>query len=253
MNEHSVNTDLLIQYLDGELQGEELQSIKNTIENNPTLLEELENLRIAREAVGAYGLRKQIQSIHPEMMRELKEKTKPGTAITRMIFQYSFRVAAILIILFGISALYQYYTGTPEKLFSEKFQAFELRELRGVSGNHLEDLYKAGNTGAVITRFNNLSNPLAEDYFLAGNAFLNSHQPKKAIEAFLNLQQINNSSNQHLFEEDTEYYLALAYLDNGQVTQALPIMEKIHVDPSHPYNRQVGNWFILKLKRLSTH
>jgi tetratricopeptide (TPR) repeat protein len=253
MNEHSANTDLLIRYLDGELEGEELQFIKNILASNPELLEELENLRLAREAVGSYGLRKKIQAIHLEMMQELKQKTSPRTGVTRMIFQYSFRVAAVLIILFGISTLYQYYTGTPEKLFSDKFQAFELRELRGASGNHLDEQYKAGNMGAVITKFNSLSNPLAEDYFLAGNAFLSSRQPNKAIEAFIDLQQINKSSNQHLFEDDTEYYLALAYLDNGQVAQALPIMEKIHADQNHPYNRQVGNWFILKLKRLNAH
>ena len=251
MNEPSSHTDLLIQYLDGELEGEALQSIKNRIAAEPVLLEELENLRIAREAVSIYGLRKQIQGIHPDMMRELKEKTKP--AVTRMIFQYSIRIAAVLIIMFGISALYQYYTSSPEKLFSEKYQAFELRETRSAQTNHLEELYKAGNMDSVTARFSSLKNPLPEDYFLAGNAYLNSQQPAKAIETFINLQQLNKTSNQHMFEEDVEFYLALAYLDYGQPALALPILEKIHADQSHPYNRQVGNWFLLKLKRLIPH
>jgi len=253
MNEPTSNTELLIQYLDGELEGEELQSIKNNIEANPDLLDELENLRLAREAVNSYGLREKIRAIHPEMMRDLKEKTKPGGSVTKMIFQYGLRVAAVLIILFGISAMYQYFTGTPEKLFSAKFQSFELRELRGEPVNPIEDVYKAGKMGDVISAFNKINKPSQEDYFLAGNAFLNSRQPKNAIDALIKLQETNKSLNQHLFEEDTEYYLALAYLDNGQAAQALPILEKIHADPNHPYNRQVGSWFLLKLKRLIPH
>ncbi len=101
MNENSTNTELLIQYLDGELHGEQLETFKKNLEANPALREELENLRLAREAVSAYGLQKKIRSIHPEMMRELKVKTQPEPVITRMIFQYSLRVAAVLIILFG--------------------------------------------------------------------------------------------------------------------------------------------------------
>ena len=155
------------------------------------------------------------------MMREFKEKASSRTGVTRMIFQYGVRVAAVLIVLFGISALYQYYTSSPEKLFSEKYQAFTLSQMRGGPSNPLEDLYKSGNMAEVIAQFNKLNKPNQEDYFLAGNAFLVSKQPAKAIESFVNLQQINKSSNQHMFEEDAAYYLALAYLDNRQVTLAL--------------------------------
>lgn len=253
MNENSNHTELLIQYLDGELEGDALESVKKNIEADPAIREELENLLLAKKAVASYGLYNKIQDIHSEMMQELKEKSKTKQGITRMIFQYSSRIAAVLIILFGISALYQYYTVTPEKLFNEKFQRFELREMRGAKANTLSEIYKSGDMKAVIRSFDSLINPQQEDYFLAGNAFLNQHEPAKAIDMFTRLAQLNASLNTQYFEDAAEYYLALSYLSNGQAAQSLPILEKIHEDKNHPYNQQVGSWFILRVKKTLPH
>ena len=249
MSENSTNTDLLIKYLDGELEGVELESIKKNMETDPTLREELENLRLAREAVIAYGLHKKIQSIHPEMMQELRENTSKTPGITRMIFQYSFRVAAVLIVLFGISSLYQYYTSTPEKLFNENFHSYDLRVTRGSSNSSLEDLYEKGDMAGLINQFNNLKSPQATDYFLAANAYLNTHHADSAIITFLRLQNLNQTNHTHFFEEDTEYFLALSYLGNKEPAKALPLFEKIHANPNHPFHSAVSAWFLSRLKR----
>jgi hypothetical protein len=249
MSEYSTQTDLLIQYLDGELGGDELESVKKNIESDPAVREELENLRLAKEAVTGYGMHKKVQSIHAEMMRELggNAKIKPG--ITRMIFQYSFRVAAVLIVLFGISFLYQYYTSTPEKLFNENYKSYDLRITRSASNSSLEDLYEKGDMAGLIDQFNHLKSPQATDYFLAANAYLNTHRPDSAIVTFLSLQNMNQANHTHYFEEDTEYFLALSYLGNRQPAQALPLFEKIHANPNHPFHSAVSAWFLSRLKR----
>ena len=248
MNEQNTNTDLLIQYLDGELQGEQLETIQKDIEENPASHEELENLRMAKEAAKSYALKSRISSIHQEMMQEMKKTSATKTPVIRMIAQYSFRVAAVLILLFGISSLYQYITVTPDKLFSENFQAFALHETRG-STTMLEDLYEKGDMKTLIQQFELLKSPQGNDYFLAGNAYLSTRQPAKAIETFLNLQQFNRTNNTHYFEEDLEYYLALSYLGNNEPVKALPLFEKIHADPNHPYHEAVSSWFISKVKK----
>jgi tetratricopeptide (TPR) repeat protein len=250
MNENSTHTELLIQYIDGELQGKELDAVQRNIEENPAIREEMENLRLAREATRSYGLKTRIRSIHTEMMQELKEKANTKQGITRMIFQYGIRVAAVLIVMIGLSAIYQYLTVTPEKLFIENFHAFELHETRSAAGSGLEEAYKKENMQTVIGLFDQLKSPQAEDYFLAGNAFLSSHEPAKAIESFLALQQINKTANTHYFEEDEEYFLALSYLANLEPTKALPLFEKIHSDSNHPYHQKVSAWFVSKVKKL---
>jgi len=249
MNENSTNTDLLIRYLDGELEGAELESVKKNIEADPVLREELENLNLAKEAVTSYGMRKKIQAIHPEMIRELRENSGNKTGVTRMIFQYGFRAAAVLIVLFGISLFYQYYTSTPEKLFNENFKSYDLRVTRGSSNSSLEDLYEKGDMTGLINRFNHLKSPQAADYFLAANAYLNTHRSDSAIILFVDLENLNRTNHTHYFEEDTEYFLALSYLANKEPAKALPLFEKIHANSSHPFHSAVSAWFLSRLKR----
>lgn len=249
MSEHSTNTDLLIQYLDGQLEGEQLESVRKSIESDPAIREEYENLSIAKQAVATYGLHKQIQSIHPGMMKELKEnESKPG-GILRTISLYSVRVAAVLIVLVGISYMYQYYTSTPEKLFNANFQSYDLRVNRGSGGSSLEDLYEKGDMKGLITQFRNLKSPQAPDYFLTANAYLNTHQPDSAIATFIKIQNLNLQNHTHYYEEDIEYFLALSYLGNNEPAKALPLFEKIHDDPNHSFHRAVSAWFLARLKK----
>jgi hypothetical protein len=249
MSEHSTYTDLLIQYLDGELVGEELETLKKNIESDAVIREELENLRLAKEVVNMYGLHDRIQNIHPSMMQELKKKANPKPGITRMMVQYGVRVAAVLIMLFGISALYQYYTATPEKLFNENFHAYEFRTTRGTASSSLEDLYEKGDMSGLINQFKQIKTPQVADYFLAGNAYLSTHHPDSAIGTFISLQNLNHTNHTHYFEEDTEYFLALSYLGNKEPAKALPLFEKIHADQNHPFHSAVSAWFLSKVKR----
>jgi hypothetical protein len=251
MNEYSTHTELLIRLLDGELNENELAAAKKIIAENPFVREEFENLQIAKNAVNTYGLKTTIGSIHKEMMQEIKS---PATALTRKIFHYGLRIAAVLIVLFGLSAVYQYLTATPEKLFSENFHAYELHKTRGSSNTTLEDLYEEGDLNGLIQQYDQLKSPEAKDCFLAGNAYLSTHRSSNAIEAFTRLERINKTNNTHFFEEDVEYFLALSYLGNNEPAKALPLFEKIHADPNHPFNSAVSSWFLLKIKRsVSVH
>jgi tetratricopeptide (TPR) repeat protein len=250
MNEDSTYTDLLIQYLDGELSGEELESFEKKLAESEVLRGELENLALAKQAVRRYGLKNEISLIHGEMIEDMKTKTLPRSPVRKMIFQYAFRVAAILIVLIGLSAVYQYLTVTPDKLFTENFHVFDLHETRGATGTNIENAYKKDDMEAVLLEFRQLKNPQAGDFFLAGNAFLTTHQPAKAVEAFDSVRQINQSHKTHIFEEDAEYYLALSYLANKEPARAYPIFEKIHADAAHPYNKEVSAWFLRKVNRL---
>lgn len=164
------------------------------------------------------------------------------------MFPPGLRVAATVIVLAAISALYQYMLATPDKLFAENFKLFTVRETSGGSYNAMEDAYKKGNAEEVIQQFQALKTPAAEDCLLAGNAYLVSRNPEKAIESFSAIQQINKTSNTHAFEADAEFYLALSYLANQQPAMALPLFEKIHADGRHPFHSKASSWFITRLR-----
>jgi tetratricopeptide (TPR) repeat protein len=250
MNENSTHTEILIRYLDGELQGEELEGLKKNLANNQSLREELDNLQLAQEAARRYGLKSKISDIHKEMMLEVKQDKPVKSAVIKMFIQTGLRVAAVLVVLIGLSALYQYFTTSPEKLFNDNYNPYVIHEMRGEGNSHLQEKYKMGKMDSVILEFNSLIAPEPEEYILAGIAFLENNQPEKAIKTLQELIQKNTASKTDYFEDDAEYYLAMSYLKNGQPEKALPILEKIKADPRHPYNSKLSKWFILKVKSL---
>ncbi len=251
MNENSANTEILIRYLDGELQGEELEILKINLANDQSIREEFENLQLARKAAWRFGLKSKINDIHSDMMLEIKDHGPKRVRVIRMLVQTSLRVAAVLIVLVGLSGLYQYFTTSPEKLFSENYQPYTIRAMRGESNNStLLEKYRMGKMDSVILEFNSLNAPKPEEYILAGIAFLENNQPEKAIKTLKELIQKNTVSQTDYFEDDAEYYLAMSYLKNREPEKALPIFEKIQADPRHPYSSKLSRWFILKVKSL---
>ena len=251
MNDHSSDTELLIQYLDGELSGEQLENILYRLRDHADLRTELENLQLAREGMKSYGLKSRIGDIHKEMMQELKSKETPKQSMVRTIFQTSVRVAAILILLVGASALYQYLTVTPDKLFKESFIAYQTHGLRdGSNPSALKSAYVKGETDSVIVEFNSGKSLEPEEYLMAGIAFMETNQPAKAIHTFDLMIQKNLFSKTDYFEDDAEYYLAMAYLENNESEKAIPIFKKIQADRKHAYNSKVSGWFLMKLKAL---
>jgi tetratricopeptide (TPR) repeat protein len=250
MNENSTHTETLIRYLDGELQGEELEGLKENLDNDQSLREELDNLQLAQEAARRYGLKSKISDINKEMMLEMKQGKPAKSTVMKMFIQTGLRVAAVLVVLVGLSALYQYFTTSPEKLFSENYKPYAIHEMRGEGNSQLREKYRMGKMDSVILEFNSLSAPEPEEYILAGIAFLENNQPEKAIKTLQELIQKNTASKTDYFEDDAEYYLAMSYLKNGEPEKSLPILEKIQADPRHPYNGKLSKWFILKVKSL---
>jgi amino acid permease len=252
MNNNSTNTDLLVQYLDGELEGENLRAAEQKIAADNQLAIELEQLGLAKAAVASYGLKKTVGSIHTEMMKELDTAAAPAGTGIRRIMQYTMRIAAMLVIVIGVTALYQFFSATPQQLYSDNYTPFSLHETRGAAGSSsVENLYKQGDFGGTMAAFSTIAMPLAGDYFLNGCAALSSGNAPEAIRSFLALQQKNKANNTHLFEDDANYYLGLAYLRNNEPVKALPIFEHIHADAGHPYHRKISSWWLQKLQRLA--
>lgn len=250
MSENFTSTELLIQYMDGDLQGERLTSVENAIRLNPEVREELEHLRSAREAIISFGLKKQVGALHEEMMSELKEENLPRILPARSFLRRSLSIAATVLLAVGLYTAYQYLAVSPDKLFRESYQPYSLHETRGSNPSSLEDTYKKADMEGTIRQFESLPAPTVQDYFMSGNAYLELKQFPKAIACFSVLQQSNASHQTHYFEEDAEYYLALSYLGNNEPVKAIPICEKIYADPSHPYHKKVSSWFLARLHRL---
>jgi tetratricopeptide (TPR) repeat protein len=159
------------------------------------------------------------------------------------------KIYTLIIILFGISAIYLYVRPTPEKLFVQKYRPYEPHIMRGGSKiSDLKEAYSDGKMDSVLRAFKSMNSPEPEEYIMAGIAYLEKNEPTKAIETFEMLIQKNADSKSDFFEDDAEYYLAMSYLSNNESDKAMPIFEKIQADPENPYNSNVNEWFLMNVK-----
>jgi hypothetical protein len=250
MDNNFTTTELLIQFIDGELNENQADAVKKSISGNELVKEEFLKLRLSKDAIKSYGLKNRTASIHKEMMEELKQTNTPKKGVVKKMIWYTARIAAIAIIAFGSVKMYQYATVSPEKLFVESYTDFNIRESRGQISSAIENAYKDGYMDKVIQLFNTTQTFEVKDYFFAGNALLRQQQPAKAAAAFVTLQQKNEAGGTNYFEEDADYYLALSYLANKEPTKALPLFEKIHADKNSAYHHKVSAWFLFKLNHL---
>jgi tetratricopeptide (TPR) repeat protein len=246
MNENATPSELLIRYLDGELDSAETAAAERQIAADTALQEELAGLRLAKEAVHHYGVQQTVRSVRSGMKQE--EQPAPVVRLNRRVWRNSLRVAAGIIIVLGATFIYQYSQLSNTRLYEDNYKPFLLHESRGADATSvLQQAYKAGQPGKVIQLYRAMKNPGAADYLLAGNALLEEGQPAEATQCFLLLQQQNTLSHTHLYEDDAEYYLALSYLRGGEVDQALPLFERMHADETHLYHDKASTWFIRKL------
>lgn len=248
MDNSELNTEKLIQYLDGDLTGADLDNFEKRLSQDSGLQLEFENLTLAKMAIRGYGLKHQVASVHREMLDEFKS-TQKREAKTYSIVRSSLKYAAsIALVLFSIGA-YLYISSSPNKLYDDNYMPYTLSVTRSeATGSDLEKAFNQKHYNAVINAFTKLKNPDDKEYFLAGQAYLSTHQANSAIPAFK--QVLLSSGSSIRFKEDAEYYLGLAYLENNQPAKAASVFDKIHNDKDHLYHDKISFWTMLKLKLL---
>jgi tetratricopeptide (TPR) repeat protein len=251
MNNNNTNSDILVQYLDNELSQEDKTNVENQLKHDAVMQQELQNLSLAKSAIKTYGLKKHVGTIHSEMMNELVVEKSSSTqkGIVRKMASISMKVAAaVLIVMLGLG-IYQYTIITTDKLFASNYKPYSLSVNRGaVETDIMERAFQEKNYTAVITQFETLKEASAKDNFLAGVAYIETKNYNNAITAFNYVLSKNTLEKTSVLNDDAEYFLALSYLKNNDVTLATPIFEAIHNNANHLYNDKVNNAFMRNLK-----
>jgi tetratricopeptide (TPR) repeat protein len=81
-------------------------------------------------------------------------------------------------------------------------------------------------------------------------SYLELKNPAKAIEAFRGIVSTNETDAGKIWQDETEYYLALAYIANRDYDFALELLEKIKQEPAHTYHERVSAKLIRQVKAL---
>ncbi|MBS1575529.1 MAG: hypothetical protein JST09_09530 [Bacteroidetes bacterium] len=237
---------LLLLYLDGELKGDEEEMFLQRLREEPSLKEELDHLRIARESVRLLGIKNKVGSIHREMMNELPEV--PQRKPVRKLVSYTLAAAAVLFAIFIGIRTYTNSSISSGQLYTDHFFSYELSTSRGGEpiSSPVEQLYRQKNYKAITTL------PLSEDSldvkskFLTGISFMETGD---FVKAGLWLKKCLTADNNSVYKDASEYYLALAGIHEKKYDEALEWLHKIQGDPRHLYHSKVSDHFIQEVER----
>ena len=245
---------LLMRYLDGEMTEKEKLEFENVLGNDKELRQELQDLKIAKDAVRLYGLKKKVAEIHQLMMEEIKPVKPPVQRFRQLtkVFRYVIAIAASIILLFLLVEAYNFYMLNSEGLFGEKYSEYKLSaSVKNTTANPgIEKAYKSAKYQQIIAYHNKKSFNTSNDLFFLGIAYLKTENLSKAIQSFNSIIDKNKLTKTDTLLDETEYYLALTYLKNKDYDQAIVLMKKIHEDPQHLYNKKFTSTYIRRVKML---
>jgi tetratricopeptide (TPR) repeat protein len=243
-------TEDLILFLDGEMPPETATELQLKLNTDADLSSRFRRLQVSRDAIKLSGTTTKVSEIHRQMMREMQPQQLNKPAAVLRLFKPLLRIAAVLFLFLGCATVYLYTNLTPNRQYMANYQAYYIGESRGAAEDQLEKAWRNGESANLISSFEKIGKPTASDRFYAANAYLQLNQPAAAIQQFRLVQAMNEATGPTVFEEDTDYFLAMAYLRNNQSKEAVLLFEKINQTPDHVYHRKVSNWLLWKLKHL---
>jgi tetratricopeptide (TPR) repeat protein len=247
---HDMPNDL-VRYLDGEMGGTERTGMEQRLLSDLSLKEEYNGLLLTREAVRYYGLQQKVASIHRQMMQELQAPVRQIRS-NKKIVRYALAIAASVVLLLGSYMAYNYFSLSPEKVFSSRYETFELVTYRSdnPADTPAEKAYREKNYSEVLRIHDAGEDHTPKGEFLCGVAALELENNKKAIKCFREVIDMNKQSTTPILNDEAEYYLSLTYVKEKEYDLSLQLLNKIKDDPAHLYHQKVSGKLIRQVKRL---
>jgi hypothetical protein len=242
------NFEILIDYLDQQLSPDTSSGVEKMVLENKEAAADLLYLKLAVDAVRQDVIRQRVsQILEASVTKQQTEKQKHG--IVRNLYRTSFRVAAVIILLAGIVALYKFISVNSQSLYEKQYSDYELSNSRGQEKtDDLSRAYQNKNWNAVLALYQNEAVHSNKSTFLAGMAEIQEKHFPQAVNILENSIEADTRTSDSSFRDETEYYLSLAYLMDHKVNKSIALMDKIKADPSHPYYPIVSRISYIDLK-----
>lgn len=207
----------------------------------------------AATAIIQYNIQTQVSQVHQlyaaAPARQPEAPGRGSKAPVRSLVKWSLRIAAVCTTAICAWFAYQYTQTNSQNLFSETYQPYNINTLRSnqPAPHPLAEDFKKGNFSGVIGTFRTLAAPDNRERFLAGFALLETGRYTEAAEQFNLIIKNNISQNSRLYNDEAEYYLALASLKLKNNSEARHLFKKIYNEPEHTYHNRVNKWLLTRL------
>ena len=230
---------ILIDHLDRVLSGEPSPETEALINSDQELAKEWRAILFALEGIREAGLNEKVSTVRNKYKSEQSVVAKPAGGVVRTLYRNAFRVAACLLLLIGAAAIYKYSTVSSGSVYQEYYQSFELNTSRSSTvQDTIEQAYRTKNWKQVLSISSMQKPSTTKISFLTAMAAMELKEYATAVESLKEVMAANARSGDNYFQDEAEYYLALAYLANNEVDNALPWLQKIRNDENHTYNQK---------------
>jgi len=229
------NSEILIDYLDNLLSGEESAQAEQWIRQDPATAREFGYLKLAVDTVRRDAIQARVSSVRQSFENQVVRTVKPQGAVVRRLHSGSLRIAAVLVLFLISAVVYKYISVNNESVYKRQFSGYELGTLRGPGAHDSQsEAYRNKNWNDVVAAYNAENNPTRKSVFLAAMAQMELAHFPQAVTLFEKILNPTDGGNDS-FREDAEYYGALAYLRNHQTDKGLALLGRIQADTSHTY------------------
>jgi FimV-like protein len=241
MEDNSLETELIEKYLDNELTPDEQARLERRIQQEPGLAEEIALHRQLRYGLQSAG-RSRMMTILADTERKMEEYHPPAQVIrfddaTRQRFYWA---AAIIVLLLIPLYLVLNQNRKADKLFVAYFKPYQ--GVNVPAGDPLSQAMREyqqrdyAQALPILERL--LGEGSSEDttLFFKGNASLALDQAPEAIHTFESIL----ADPLHPYYKEAQWYLALAYLQDGERKEAKAQLKSVVKDSSHPHYQEAS-------------
>lgn len=239
-------------YLFGELSSERKKELEVEINTDQALREELEALKISREAIELAGWKTLISKNQEEFLALRQQgKVKQLTPKPTSVGVWLGRIAAsFALILVGFVA-FLFFSVSPESITSNQLN-YSIPVLRSAESNlqEIEKAFQAKDFSRVIALASEVSEFDSKAYFLIALAHLHEGSGASAEEIFRKIEEDNIQKSASNYADQVDYYLVYAYINQDKFEEAETRMKKILGDLNHTYHNNFSQFDLLRVKIL---
>jgi tetratricopeptide (TPR) repeat protein len=250
-----LNREQLIDHLDSTHLGRGSVDMDTRIAADAETTQEWRQLRLAVDAVEQAALYEKVSTVRAEWLAnrsdtEIVSNVQPGGAVVRSISRVALRAAAVILVVGASATIYKYSVTSSSGIYAAYYTSYDLNTNRGaiVAQDGMEEAFKARNWSGVDDAFKKKKVKDNKSYFLEGMADMEAKKYDEAIGMFQQVMAANNLAGSDYFEDEAEFYLAMAWLARNDVKEAMPLLDKIKADKTHLYHDVVIKMSSLDLR-----
>lgn len=249
MSSYLKTNDLLDTWVKGELSMNDLAQELGLSPNETARQSTIH--RAALHSIAYAAVQKQVASVHQSFLAEGSPRKEKTIIRSLPVYKWAMRIAASGVVMAGLFLGRQLFFSDGNDIYHSFFQNYTTITERSESNYEyslLIEAFRNNDYAKVIAVFSSSSEVFTRDKFLAGYAFLQTEKPAEAISLFTEIQQWNKENHTLIYQDEAEYYQAIAYLQNGNGEKAYELLHAIKQNPQHTYNDAVSKWDLLRLR-----